>query len=68
MSTPQPGWYDDPENSNAQRYWDGQNWTPQRQRKDTTPTAPDHAAAAKMIFRCRGCADQNCRPSSRALF
>jgi Protein of unknown function (DUF2510) len=29
----QPGWYDDPEDSNAQRYWDGQDWTPHRQRK-----------------------------------
>jgi hypothetical protein len=29
----QPGWYDDPEDANAQRYWDGQNWTPHRQRK-----------------------------------
>jgi hypothetical protein len=29
----QPAWYDDPDNSNAQRYWDGQNWTPHRQRK-----------------------------------
>ena len=34
MTTPmQPGWYDDPEDSNAQRYWDGQAWTPHRQRK-----------------------------------
>lgn len=41
-----PGWYDDPENSNAQRYWDGQNWTPHRQRKDTAPTAPDHVPVA----------------------
>jgi uncharacterized protein DUF2510 len=29
----QPGWYDDPEDSNGQRYWDGQAWTPQRHRK-----------------------------------
>jgi len=42
MTTPdQPGWYDDPQNSNAQRYWDGQNWTPHRQRKNTTPTMRD---------------------------
>jgi hypothetical protein len=38
MTTPaQPGWYDDPENSSAQRYWDGRNWTPHRQRKTATP-------------------------------
>jgi hypothetical protein len=28
-----PGWYDDPQDANAQRYWDGQDWTPHRQRK-----------------------------------
>ncbi len=34
MTTPrQPGWYDDPHDSTAQRYWDGQDWTPHRQRK-----------------------------------
>lgn len=44
MTTPQPGWYDDPENSTAQRYWDGQNWTPHRQRKNTTPTTRNPAA------------------------
>jgi hypothetical protein len=34
MTTPrQPGWYDDPNDANAQRYWDGQDWTPHRQRK-----------------------------------
>ena len=34
MTTPdQPGWYDDPNDSTAQRYWDGQDWTPHRQRK-----------------------------------
>ncbi|WP_082964149.1 DUF2510 domain-containing protein [Mycobacterium sp. E796] len=34
MTTPnQPGWYDDPQDPNAQRFWDGRTWTPQRQRK-----------------------------------
>jgi Protein of unknown function (DUF2510) len=47
MTTPaQPGWYDDPQDSNAQRYWDGQNWTPHRQRKNTTPTTRDPAPLA----------------------
>jgi hypothetical protein len=41
MTTPvQPGWYDDPQNSNAQRYWDGQNWTPHRQRKPAGSPPP----------------------------
>jgi len=35
----QPGWYDDPEDSKAQRYWDGNDWTPYRQRKATAPAA-----------------------------
>jgi hypothetical protein len=45
-----PGWYDDPQDANAQRYWDGQDWTPHRQRKPvarqaqvpvkSTPPAP----------------------------
>jgi hypothetical protein len=41
MTRPQqPGWYDDPHDSNAQRYWDGQDWTPHRQRKPISrPTA-----------------------------
>jgi hypothetical protein len=29
----QPGWYDDPNDLSAQRYWDGHDWTPQRQRR-----------------------------------
>lgn len=38
MTTPrQPGWYDDPHDSNAQRYWDGQDWTPHRQPKQWPP-------------------------------
>ncbi|MGA8546860.1 MAG: DUF2510 domain-containing protein [Mycobacterium sp.] len=40
MATPnQPGWYDDPQDSNAQRYWDGQDWTPHRQRKPNVRAA-----------------------------
>ncbi len=32
MTTPsQPGWYDDPQDPNAQRYWDGRGWTSHRQ-------------------------------------
>jgi hypothetical protein len=45
MTTP-AGWYEDPENSNTQRYWDGQNWTPHRGRKNTTPTTHQSAPAA----------------------
>ena len=42
MTTPQqPGWYDDPHDPNAQRYWDGEDWTPHRQRKPISrPTQP----------------------------
>lgn len=32
-----PGWYDDPEDSSGQRYWDGQAWTPHRQQKPFSP-------------------------------
>ena len=39
MTTPsQPGWYDDPNEPKAQRYWDGQDWTPRRQRKPASPS------------------------------
>jgi hypothetical protein len=36
----QPGWYDDPEDSNGQRYWDGQAWTPHRQGKPVSQPSP----------------------------
>jgi hypothetical protein len=41
MTNPMPpGWYDDPDGSpNAERRWDGFNWTPERRRKARqTPT------------------------------
>ncbi|WP_156744168.1 DUF2510 domain-containing protein [Mycobacterium sp. 1164985.4] len=38
MTNPyQAGWYDDPYDANAQRFWDGRNWTPHQQLK-TTPS------------------------------
>jgi hypothetical protein len=36
----QPGWYDDPEDSKALRYWDGQGWTPRRQLKPISQPPP----------------------------
>jgi Protein of unknown function (DUF732)/Protein of unknown function (DUF2510) len=34
MTTPQqPDWYDDPHDPNAERYWDGNEWTPHRRRR-----------------------------------
>jgi len=38
MTTPRSaGWYDDPDGSGAERYFDGQAWTPQRRRKPPIP-------------------------------
>jgi Domain of unknown function (DUF4333)/Protein of unknown function (DUF2510) len=36
----QQGWYDDPEDPNGQRYWDGQTWTPHRQKKPVSQASP----------------------------
>jgi hypothetical protein len=39
-----PGWYDDPDCSpNAERRWDGHNWTPERRRKTTHTRPPAYA-------------------------
>lgn len=39
MSTP-AGWYDDPEQQGQQRYWDGSQWTDQRQPAAPVPLPP----------------------------
>jgi hypothetical protein len=40
-----PGWYDDPDGStNAERYWNGNTWTPERRRKKASPPPPPMAA------------------------
>ena len=40
------GWYDDPSDPTALRYWNGSEWTPSRQRK-ADPATPVSAAQAK---------------------
>jgi hypothetical protein len=45
------GWYDDPQSPGQQRYWDGQQWTEQRQPAASVPPPPPtapvtHTAAA----------------------
>ena len=45
-SSIQPGWHDDPEDASAQRYWDGQAWTPHRRRTPLSGQSPAPSAAA----------------------
>jgi Protein of unknown function (DUF2510) len=41
MSTPRSeGWYDDPDGSDAERFFDGRQWTPRRRRKDPARNPP----------------------------
>jgi Domain of unknown function (DUF4333)/Protein of unknown function (DUF2510) len=45
-SSTQPGWYDDSEDTSAQRYWDGQTWTPHRRRKPRSAQSSSASASA----------------------
>jgi Protein of unknown function (DUF2510) len=36
----EPGWYDDPEDAQGQRYWDGQQWTRHRHPKPISQPPP----------------------------
>lgn len=40
MTSPQAGWYQDPQDQNAERYWDGTQWTNQTQQAATPPPPP----------------------------
>lgn len=52
MTAPQqPGWYDDPNDANAQRYWDGDDWTPRRKRKVASGSTPQPVAAPPALSR-----------------
>lgn len=37
---PPAGWYDDPEQDGAQRYWDGASWTEERRAESAAPLPP----------------------------
>ena len=40
MSTPQPGWYPDPDDETRARYWDGQGWTDRTRERSATGAEP----------------------------
>ena len=49
MTSPQAGWYQDPQNAQNLRYWDGARWTEQTRQQAPTlqapqPSAPRHTA------------------------
>ncbi len=39
LPQPAPGWYDDPDGSGGERYWDGSGWTEYRRKASITPEA-----------------------------
>ena len=39
-STPEAGWFDDPEHPSQYRYWDGNEWTAHRSPKQSPPPPP----------------------------
>ena len=41
---PAPGWYDDPSQPGAQRWWDGTQWTQQTQAGPASPAVADQGA------------------------
>ncbi|MBX3093845.1 MAG: DUF2510 domain-containing protein [Cryobacterium sp.] len=47
MTTPQPGWYPDPENRGGTRWWDGIQWTDHRSAPYATPYSVASAAPLK---------------------
>lgn len=52
MTTPnQPGWYGDPRDPDAQRYWDGRGWTPHR--RHSPPAGPESRPPAVEGFAAR---------------
>lgn len=57
MTTPhQPGWYEDPRDPDAQRYWDGRGWTPHR--RQWSPPGPESPGVAGQMAHDRPTADE----------
>ena len=52
MTSPQPGWYPDPENASQLRWWDGTQWTAQ-----FAPTAPPAGSTSKGSHGLRSAGD-----------
>lgn len=49
VSTPQPGWYPDPQDAGRQRYWDGAAWTEHVSTPDPAATTPIPAAPSQGV-------------------